>query len=160
MSCRQPFKNIKAVLPGLLLFILPAYSHGSAIQDTIQKILTCKTNDSVKITRLSDLTNGTWSSSETSEAIFSMITFSKDLSSKKDLALCYRKIAIAYLNLQYYDNALQYALKAVQTFKQINDKPGLAASYNVLANCYQSKGEITNDTIFYNRCIEYHQKNI
>ncbi|HYG49870.1 MAG TPA: SpoIIE family protein phosphatase [Flavobacteriales bacterium] len=162
MNCLRPFKKLKAPFIGLLLFILPVvHSYGSGVQDSIQKIFAGKISDSLKIIRLSDLALGCKVHSEVSEVIFSMMAFSEELSSRRDLALCFRKISVIYIDkLRYYDNAIQYAFKAVRAFKQVNDKLGLAASYNVLANSYQAKGEITHDTIFFNRCIEYHEKNI
>jgi serine phosphatase RsbU (regulator of sigma subunit) len=141
--------------------ILSAHVIHADTRESIQKILKNNGNDSMKIMQLTSLANLSMNEpGKAFEVLSEMIAFSERLTTKKNKALCYRKIGTVYHRLQYYDKALEYTLRGASAFDELNDKEGLANCYNNIANSYQAKGMLTNDTIFFNRAIEYHIKNM
>jgi len=131
------------------------------VQDSVQSILNCKGSDSLILAKLTTLGRGLKTTpSKAIEVLAELRKYSEKPMSKKDLASCYRKIGVIYGDLNNYDKALEFSLKAARICDETNDDLGLASCYNNIANYYQNKGGITGDTIFYNRSLDYHLKNI
>jgi tetratricopeptide (TPR) repeat protein len=84
--------------------------------------------------------------------------FYSSISDLKTKALCMRKIGTFYHRLNYFDKALECYINASEIYSQIDDREGLANCYNNIGNAYASKGELTNDALFFDRSIEYHLK--
>jgi len=149
-------------VPLIFIFTLSLFiSKADFVTDTIQSILNCKGSDSIIIARLTTFGRSLKNTpSKAIEALAELRNYSEKAMSKRDLATCCRKIGVIYGDLNNFDKALEFSLKSVQLFNELNDNMGAANCYNNIANYYQSKGGITGDTIFLNRSLEYHLRNI
>jgi serine phosphatase RsbU (regulator of sigma subunit) len=146
-----------------LLFILLAsfLAKADPVTDSIRLILSSNLSDSAI---LSDLTLYGRSlkpkPAKLIEVLSELKNFSEKVKNRKDLASANRKIGVLYGEITNYDKAIEYTHKGIQISEEIGDKNGLAFCYNNIANFYQSKGKLTEDTICYNKALGFHFKQI
>ncbi|MFO0434978.1 MAG: hypothetical protein ACK5ZT_06995, partial [Sphingobacteriaceae bacterium] len=129
--------------------------------DSIKKIITSSTNDSLKVIAFTELCSANFNDpKKTLEILMEMNRFCEKIENKRDKALGLRKIGTIYGNLNYIDRALEYTFKSAELFEKLNDKFGLAYCYNNIGVAYNSKGSFTGDKRFLKRSIEYLIKSI
>lgn len=145
----------------LLFFFCSSFIRAQNVHDTIQEILNCKGNDSVILARLTAFGRNLKTKPSLSiEVLTQLKNFSEKVKGKRDQASANRKIGVLYGDLNNYDKAIEYTYKAMQICDEINDKMGMAFCCNNIANFYQSKGKLTGDTVYYNKAVSFHLKNI
>ena len=145
----------------LLFFFCSVFLRAQNVHDTIQEILNCKGNDSVILARLTAFGRNLKTKPSLSiEVLTQLKNFSEKVKGKRDQASANRKIGVLYGDLNNYDKAIEYTYKAMQICDEINDKMGMAFCCNNIANFYQSKGKLTGDTVYYNKAVSFHLKNI
>ncbi|MCB0410587.1 MAG: tetratricopeptide repeat protein, partial [Flavobacteriales bacterium] len=145
----------------LLIFlcsVLHVFSQNAKV-DSLNNIVNGKGDDSTKVIAFSVLFDLHVNTPEKAlEVLSDLSKFCKTINDEKTKALGIRKIAVGYGNLHYFDKAIEYNIEAARIFEKVNDKYGLALCYNNLGTNYNTKGEITGDTAFFKRSLEYHLK--
>jgi serine phosphatase RsbU (regulator of sigma subunit) len=144
----------------LLLSVLSfAFVKANNYHDSLRSVLQTSSSDSVKTMAYNALFYGSINEPvKALEIISEAKLFCSGISDQRNKAFCMRKIGTFYHRLNYFDKALECYINASDMFSQIDDKEGLANCYNNIGNAYASKGELTNDVMFYDRAIEYHLK--
>jgi serine phosphatase RsbU (regulator of sigma subunit) len=147
----------------LLIFFLFAglISRADPVTDSIRIILANGAGDSAILADLTFYGRSLKSRpSKLIEILGELRNFSEKLTNDKDLASANRKIGVLYGEINNYDKAIEYTHKAIEISEKIGDKKGLAFCYNNIANFYQSKGKLTEDTLCYNKALRFHFKQI
>lgn len=144
----------------ILLKCLPGlFAQKSA--DSLKTIINGNFNDSLKITAYTSLCQSLINQpAERMGVLKEMVAFCDQIKTPRLQALCFRKVGVAYGNINEFDKALAFSFKSAELFEKLNHKEGLANCYNNIASYYNNKGSLTGDRQFYKRSIDYHLKSI
>ncbi|MGZ4044146.1 MAG: tetratricopeptide repeat protein, partial [Bacteroidia bacterium] len=149
----------KTIIVFLFTLGLHFYSNGQI--DSLRSIVNREGKDSDKVMAWFNMAHFYYGKpAKAIEIASEMALFCDKIKSKKDKALCLRKIGVIYHQMNFFDKSLEYTFQSAKLFDELNDKEGVANCYNNIANAYKSKGELTSDDMLFDRAIEYHQKSI
>lgn len=138
-----------------ITFLLTANSgiaqlKGQARMDSLLAELPKAKNDTNKVLLLDNISSD-YKSINPDEGIKygkQQLGLSQQLKWPKGIALSYNRIGSNYIFKSDYPNALEYDLKALKAYENINDKTGIATVLGNIGNVYLRQSE-TNKALFY-----------
>jgi len=119
--------------------------------ESLNKLLAATKEDTVKVMLLVKLSFYSQSFQHGLDLAQEGLTLARKINYIKGEAACLHQIANQYEGISNYPMALHYYLDALKIREQINDKNGMARSFNSMGLIYQEQGD-------YKNAIKYLQK--
>jgi len=142
----------------VLLFFLTAIRVSAQVPqvDSLNKLLATTKEDTVKVMVLVNLGFYTPSFQHGLDLAQEGLILARKIKYEKGEAACLHQIANQYAGNSNYPMALRYYLEALKIRERINDKNGMARSYNGIGSIYLEQGDYKNAIIYYQKAESMH----
>ncbi|HEY5124917.1 MAG TPA: tetratricopeptide repeat protein, partial [Ignavibacteria bacterium] len=124
--------------------------------DSLNKLLATTKEDTVKVMVLVNLGFYDQSFQHGLDLAQEGLILARKIKYEKGEAACLHQIANQYEGISNYPMALHYYLEALKIRERINDKNGMARSYNGIGLIYQEQGDYKNAINYYQKAESMH----
>jgi serine phosphatase RsbU (regulator of sigma subunit)/uncharacterized protein HemY len=142
--------KIRRIVFALLLLSTPLLAQDSVMVDSLNKVLSGKIHDTVRVLTLCKLSNEYRYNDPDKALEFAEEALQKAtaLDFKKGIGRCYHMFGMINMNQGNYDKALEYYFKSLRLSKALNDKNSISTANNNIGMVFWNQGN-------YDKALKY-----